>query len=368
MHSSLRLTAAVAAVVLLTGAGPATATDGADTTAGTAPSDRTTPSSTAQTEDGVLAYELPHGVVSRASQPSTWAAAALSAHRLEGGTLVYWAVSSAGEEDWRPRTSARWGPAWSDDRNSLSATRMTLAGHDSVHHPLSDGSACLCTDNSAPQAAADEAVVVYAVFPEIPADVDQVSVDVSGNGDWLRGIPVSEELPSLLVEEQAVVLGEGYPAPPEPGSAGITVQEQRFPARLDVLRRAEAADGLSARTTSDDYTQVDISSEVFFDQHEFELSPESSGVLEELASEVEAAGATEITVVGHTDSRGSHRDNQVLSEQRAGSVAQALEELLPDVSISSEGRSYDEPVATNTTQEGMAKNRRVSISYLGVEQ
>ena len=85
----------------------------------------------------------------------------------------------------------------------------------------------------------------------------------------------------------------------------------------------------------------------------------------EVAEQIEASGATEVNVTGHTDSQGSPSDNQVLSEQRAESVASALSKELPDVNITAEGKGEDEPVASNDTEVGQAKNRRVSIGFEG---
>lgn len=327
------------------------------------------PSTPGAVEEGdVLVYQLPAGVVSRGSAASAWAASPLSAHRIENGTVIYWAVRSLHDQAWTPHTAVRWGPHWADERNSLAATRMRVPGSDRVHHPLSDGSSCLCTGQDGQRAEADETVVVYGVYPQVPSEVRAVDLDVSGNSDWVRRIPLTDDLPDPLVDARAVVLGEGFPRPPEVGSAAMTVEEQDFPQMLQILRRIESSDGLTGRTLSDDYTQIDISAEVFFDRNEYELTADSRGVLADLAGEIEAAQAGEITVVGHTDIVGTRRENQVLSERRAASVAEALQELLPDVSVTSEGRSYDEPIATNSTEEGMAKNRRVSITYLGAEQ
>lgn len=74
------------------------------------------------------------------------------------------------------------------------------------------------------------------------------------------------------------------------------------------------------------------------------------------------APGREIQVEGHTDSVGSDSYNQSLSSRRADSVAQ---ELIRDGTdrglISSRGFGKSKPVASNDTDNGRARNRRVEI-------
>ena len=69
-----------------------------------------------------------------------------------------------------------------------------------------------------------------------------------------------------------------------------------------------------------------------------------------------------IQVVGHTDSTGSAAYNQDLSQRRAVAVASVLRENgVPSNRIVAVGRGEDQPIASNLTPEGRAKNRRVEI-------
>jgi outer membrane protein OmpA-like peptidoglycan-associated protein len=71
---------------------------------------------------------------------------------------------------------------------------------------------------------------------------------------------------------------------------------------------------------------------------------------------------TTLDVVGHTDSVGSESYNQKLSEKRALSVADYLvsQKVLP-ARVLVDGRGEAQPIASNDTPEGRAKNRRVTI-------
>ncbi len=71
-----------------------------------------------------------------------------------------------------------------------------------------------------------------------------------------------------------------------------------------------------------------------------------------------------ITVIGHTDGVASQKYNQKLSERRAKSVAEFLENIegIPDSDIEAIGKGKLEPVDTNETEEGRSNNRRVVLS------
>jgi len=68
-----------------------------------------------------------------------------------------------------------------------------------------------------------------------------------------------------------------------------------------------------------------------------------------------------IQTVGHTDSRGSFQHNQALSEARASSVGQTLQNGGISNSMFSKGCSFSKPVAQNNSIANMALNRRVEI-------
>ncbi|WP_259781030.1 OmpA family protein [Aestuariispira ectoiniformans] len=72
-----------------------------------------------------------------------------------------------------------------------------------------------------------------------------------------------------------------------------------------------------------------------------------------------------VLIVGHTDSTGDDRTNQQLSEERAKTVALLFqEEGIPVHSLYFKGAGASQPVASNDTVEGRAKNRRVEVIEL----
>ncbi len=76
-------------------------------------------------------------------------------------------------------------------------------------------------------------------------------------------------------------------------------------------------------------------------------------------------GASGLAVEGHTDNQGSDALNTRLSQQRADAVKAALVSAgLPSGKITAKGFGAGKPVATNTTAEGRALNRRVEIRLI----
>ncbi len=99
---------------------------------------------------------------------------------------------------------------------------------------------------------------------------------------------------------------------------------------------------------------------VNFDSGEFVLSAAARAELLRFAREIRSLGYTNLTVTGHTDTD-QGVDNSKLSEDRAKAVLEVLQRLLPGVSISIKGQAASAPVASNNTEAGKAKNRRVEI-------
>ncbi len=78
---------------------------------------------------------------------------------------------------------------------------------------------------------------------------------------------------------------------------------------------------------------------------------------------------TTMDVIGHTDSVGSDQYNQSLSEGRARSVAEYLSgQGVMAARLLIAGRGETQPIAANTTPEGRAQNRRVTIQISPLAQ
>ncbi|MEL7363998.1 MAG: OmpA family protein, partial [Bacteroidota bacterium] len=84
--------------------------------------------------------------------------------------------------------------------------------------------------------------------------------------------------------------------------------------------------------------------------------------LDAIAANLTAYPGLGITVEGHTDNTGDQATNDALSQERAQAVAGYLAEQGVDVSrIAAVGYGDARPIATNSTDEGRAANRRVAF-------
>lgn len=71
-----------------------------------------------------------------------------------------------------------------------------------------------------------------------------------------------------------------------------------------------------------------------------------------------------VVLEGHTDSKGTDKYNQALSQRRADAVAKALVKLGVSANkISTEAHGESKPIATNETEAGRADNRRVDARF-----
>jgi OOP family OmpA-OmpF porin len=93
-----------------------------------------------------------------------------------------------------------------------------------------------------------------------------------------------------------------------------------------------------------------------------EVHPEAMPVVEEAAAMLNAEGNLGVVVEGHTDSMGSVEHNRKLSLERAESVKRQLVKFgVDERRIVVVGKGAIQPVDTNDTAEGRARNRRVEI-------
>jgi outer membrane protein OmpA-like peptidoglycan-associated protein len=102
---------------------------------------------------------------------------------------------------------------------------------------------------------------------------------------------------------------------------------------------------------------------ILFDTAKADVKLESTATLSQIAGLLTGDPALRLLIVGHTDTQGSYDHNLDLSRRRAASVVQSL---ASDHGIARErlfpvGVSFASPVASNATEEGRAKNRRVEL-------
>ena len=93
-----------------------------------------------------------------------------------------------------------------------------------------------------------------------------------------------------------------------------------------------------------------------------QLSASSRDALTKFATSLKNSPETDITIYGHTDNTGTRTVNERISKERAEAVANFLVgNGIARNRITTEGLTFDQPVADNSTAEGRAKNRRVEV-------
>jgi len=96
-----------------------------------------------------------------------------------------------------------------------------------------------------------------------------------------------------------------------------------------------------------------------------ELYPESFVTLDEFAEYLKENASFKVEIQGHTDNVGHDPDNIALSQKRADNVKKYLETKdIPASRVTSKGYGAGKPIASNTTVEGKAKNRRTEFLIL----
>ncbi|UZJ44785.1 OmpA family protein [Marinimicrobium sp. C6131] len=133
------------------------------------------------------------------------------------------------------------------------------------------------------------------------------------------------------------------------------------------LREELQGSGVQVRREGDRLYLI-MPGNITFATGRYEIRSDFYSVLDSVAKVLAEFDQTAIKVSGHTDSTGGDQLNQTLSEQRAASVRDYL--IRRDVAagrIQAYGYGPRYPVASNSTAEGRAANRRVELELLPMQ-
>ncbi len=116
-------------------------------------------------------------------------------------------------------------------------------------------------------------------------------------------------------------------------------------------------------------SKVTYAADAFFDFNKSVVKPAGKAKLDDLVAKIKGINLEVIIAVGHTDSIGSDAYNQKLSVRRAEAVkAYLVSKGIEKNRVYTEGKGEKQPVASNKTKEGRAKNRRVEIEVVGTRK
>ncbi|GAO39592.1 OmpA family protein [Sphingomonas changbaiensis NBRC 104936] len=144
--------------------------------------------------------------------------------------------------------------------------------------------------------------------------------------------------------------------------------QQRFGEQgAAIAQNAAATEALRGRMGDIDQYNVKSTTNVNFDTGKAALSAQAKNDLCATAAQAQGMDNALLLVVGYTDSTGSQEFNQRLSEKRAGSVVNYLQQACgwkPYRMLTPTGMAEADPAASNDTVDGKAQNRRVAVNIL----
>ncbi len=113
-------------------------------------------------------------------------------------------------------------------------------------------------------------------------------------------------------------------------------------------------------------SKITLQADTLYDFNKSDLKPEGKATLDKIARDLSKIKLEVIIAVGNTDSVGTDAYNMALGQRRAQSVKAYLVSKGVDGSrIYTESKGKSNPVASNATAEGRAKNRRTDIEVVG---
>ena len=116
--------------------------------------------------------------------------------------------------------------------------------------------------------------------------------------------------------------------------------------------------------------KVTLAADVHFDFDKAVLKPEGRSKLDELVGKIKSMNLEVVIAIGHADSIGSDAYNMKLSTRRADKAVKAylVSKGIEANRVYTEGKGERQPIASNRTKEGRAKNRRVEIEVIGTRK
>ncbi len=285
--------------------------------------------------------------------------------RVEGATIVYW---SLGVPSGSPADNAMsfLGPATSSFYTgnvgpTLGDVALTDIPGARIFRPLvptGKFEPCACSPlKSVLNLEPGQVSVMWVAVAPLPDEV--TTVDVTVAEQLIPDIPVEDGLMMpLATDQELVTVGMGWP---EVDMDLVSQARTLDPAAYPLVGRVSDLE----RTVTTSQGEVSLASDVLFAKNSATLTAKGLDTVASAAAQITASEAgTALTVTGHADSDGTDAFNLALSERRAKAVATALTKALGSgYTITAVGKGETEPIASNATPAGKAKNRRVSITY-----
>ncbi len=113
---------------------------------------------------------------------------------------------------------------------------------------------------------------------------------------------------------------------------------------------------------------ITIQAEALFDSDKSVLKPDGKKSIDDAIGKMKSIDVEMVIATGHTDSVGTDAYNQKLSERRATTVKEYMvSQGITAAKVTTLGKGETQPLASNKTADGRAKNRRVDIEFKGIQ-
>lgn len=115
--------------------------------------------------------------------------------------------------------------------------------------------------------------------------------------------------------------------------------------------------------------KITLQADTLFDFDKSTLKSEGVATLNKIAGDIKKMKLEVVIIVGYTDSVGSDAYNIGLGQRRANAVKSFLTNAggVEATRVYTESKGKADPVASNATAEGRAKNRRAVIEVVGTQ-
>jgi len=226
--------------------------------------------------------------------------------------------------------------------------------------------------------------------PEVGPESEPEPVPIAVDPDWTPPpfVPVNEEdekprrralvaVPVVMALVAAIAAGSWWlgrddnaaRADAKPGKGGQSAGQNKGNAKPTKKPSSTSPKPTPSKTPqvvikSNKPTVATLESDLAFDKGSAVLSAAAKAGIAEIADAVRGAGLTgTIAVHGYTDNVGTAKSGIELSKLRAQAVAQSLRDALGSytIDITAFWHGEDDPIASNDTEAGREKNRRVTI-------
>ena len=155
---------------------------------------------------------------------------------------------------------------------------------------------------------------------------------------------------------KGAVIGAGV------GALGSYIWSQHMEKQKREMEQATQGTGVTVTQTQDDQLKLDIPSDISFQTNRSDIQGNFAPILDRFAEGLRNNPNAQIRIIGHTDSTGNDGINDPLSLSRAESTRNYLTARgINGSRIQVQGMGSRQPIATNDTSDGRARNRRVEI-------